>query len=307
MIKKILFSAPSSDSVHNISGVIFQPDTEPKGYFHIVHGMTEHIARYEKFMTDLAELGYICFGYDNLGHGMTVNSDSELGFIAKEKGYELLAKDVKVFSDAVFEKYDKKLPYYLLGHSMGSFIVRYACEKFVSPDKLIIMGTGGPNPMAGAGLALIKLIKAVKGERHCSPLVDSIAFGSYNKRFSKEGGADPLLWLTNDEKEREKYSKDKYCTFKFSVSAMGDLIKLIKLSNRSAWFKAIPKDMPVLLVSGKDDPVGSYGKGIEKVYSLLLRNNCPVNYILYEGARHEILNDFTYIQLKTDIVDFINS
>ena len=92
------FKVLSSNGIHNLSGVVYLPEGEKKGFFHIVHGMTEHIGRYERIMSELADEGYICFGYDHLGHGMTANDDSELGYIAKERGWELLAKDVKAYS-----------------------------------------------------------------------------------------------------------------------------------------------------------------------------------------------------------------
>ncbi len=299
------FCVPSSDGKHNLAGVVYLPEGEKKGFFHIVHGMTEHMGRYERFMNDMAENGYICFGYDNLGHGKTVNDDSELGFIASKDGYLLLAKDVKVFSDAVRKSFDaeNKLPYILMGHSMGSFIVRLAAQRFVKADKLIIMGTGGPNPAAKIGLGLIALIKAVKGERHISKLIDKMAFGSYNKRFGGGSKEDPSPWLTCDEEVRKRYYADKYCTFKFTVSAMGDLIELIDITNAGAWYEALPK-MPILLVSGADDPVGNYGKGVNTVYCKLKKHGFDAISILYDGARHEILNDFTYEQVKNDILKF---
>ena len=303
------FCAPSSDGKHTLVGVVYLPEGEKKGFFHVVHGMTEHIGRYEKFMTDMAENGYICFGYDNLGHGKTVNDDSELGFIASKDGYLLLAKDVQVFSDAVRQEYDaeNKLPYILMGHSMGSFIVRVAAARNVKADKLIIMGTGGPNPAAKIGLKLIAMIKAVKGERHISKLIDKMAFGSYNKRFGGGSKDDPSPWLTCDEEVRKKYYADKYCTFKFTVSAMGDLISIMKLSNDRCWYEELPKSMPILLVSGEDDPVGNYGKGVAEVYDKLKSYGFNTECILYKGARHEILNDFTYEQVKSDILKFADN
>ncbi len=304
------FSVPSSDNIHTLAGVVYLPEKEVKGFFHIVHGMTEHMGRYDRIMTDMAEEGYVCFGYDNLGHGHTARDESELGYIAKKDGHELLARDVKLFSDAVRDKYgyqDKELPYYLMGHSMGSFITRYALEKYVKPTKYIIMGTGGKNPAAGAGLALISLVKLFRGDRYISPLIDKLAFGSYNKRFGGGTKDNPSPWLTSDISIREKYFSDGFCSFKFTVSAMGDLIRLNKITNRGAWFKNIPKDVPVLLISGENDPVGDYGKGIVQVYEGLKKQGVDAEYILYPDGRHEILNDITYEQTKTDILKFIDS
>ncbi len=300
------FKVLSSDGVHNLAGVVYEPECEAKGYFHIVHGMTEHIYRYDRFMRDMAEQGYICFGYDHLGHGYTANDDSELGYIAEKNGWDLLCRDVKIYSDAVMSEYGKDKPYILMGHSMGSFVVRVATEKYVHPDKLIVMGTAGPNPVAGAGLALISVIKFFKGDRHISKFIDNIAFGSYNNRFGGGSESDPKPWLTNDATIREKYYADKFCTFNFTVSAMGDLITLIKISNRKDWFSSIDKSMPVLLVAGEDDPVGDYGKGVQTVYDNLKAHGVDAQCILYPKARHEILNDFTYDDVKRDIVEFVS-
>ena len=299
------FSVLSSDKIHKLAGVIFVPDGEAKGYFHVVHGMTEHMGRYEPFMRSMAEDGWICFGYDNLGHGRTVNDDSELGFIAPKKGWDLLCKDVKVFSDAVMSEYgNADMPYCLMGHSMGSFIVRLASEKYVRPDRLIVMGTGGPNSAAGIGLVLIEIVKLLRGRKRVSKLLYKIIFGNYNKRFEGELAEAPSPWLTTNKEIRKNYSHDKYCTFKFSSSAIGDLVRVMKYSNRGAWYKNLPKDMPVLLVSGEEDPVGNYGKGVRSVSDKLKKQGIETKCLLYKGARHEILNDFTYEDVKNDIMEF---
>ncbi len=306
------FKVKSSDGVHTLAGAVYLPEKNEnaKGFFHIVHGMTEHIGRYDRFMSEMAEEGYICFGYDHLGHGYTAKDDSELGYIASRKGDDLLCRDVKVFSDAVIAKYSKrygKLPYYLMGHSMGSFITRLAVEKYVHPDKYIIMGTGGKNAAAPAGLAVIAVIRLFCGEKHISPLVDKLAFGSYNKRFGGGTPDDPSVWLTNDEDVRKKYYADKFCTFKFTVSAMGDLIRMNKSSNRAAWYKNMPKSLPILLVSGEEDPVGNYGKGVREVCDKLKKSSHNALCIIYPKARHEILNDFTYGKVKADILAFLTA
>ena len=302
------FLCPSSDGIHTLVGRVYIPEGEIKGFFQIAHGMTEHIGRYDRIMTDLTEEGYLCFGYDHLGHGKTAKDKSELGFIAKKRGWELLAKDVKQFSDAVRNEFDMQndLPYFLMGHSMGSFVVRVSAESFANPDKLIVMGTGGSNPASRAGIALTDVIKFFRGAKYISKLVDKLAFGSYNGRFKNDSDFNSKSWLSTDQEIRNKYLEDDYCTFKFTVSAMGDLMRLLKRCNRAAWFKNIRSDMPILLVSGEDDPVGGFGQGIRQVESRLKKQGKQVECILYKGGRHEILNDFTYGDVKNDVLSFIS-
>lgn len=304
-VEKKYFEVPSSDGVHTLQAVVYLPTGAKKGLFQVVHGMTEHIDRYEKFMTLLAERGFVAFGHNHLGHKGSVRTDAELGFIAHRGGAELLVADVRAVYSAVCDTWGEKgLPYTLMGHSMGSFVARLAAQKHVHPDRLIIMGTGGANPAAGAGLALVALIKGLRGERHVSGLIDGIAFGSYNKRFGGGTKEDPKPWLTTDEAVRARYYADPYCTFPFTVSAMGDLIRLIKESNRAAWYKRLPRELKVLLVSGAFDPVGNYGKGVREVHRGLQKTGHDADCILYDGARHEILNDFTYDAVCADILRF---
>ena len=308
-VTKREFKVLSSDKKHKLAGVIYLPEGEAKGFFHIVHGMTEYMGRYERFMQDMAASGWICFGYDHLGHGHTAIDDRELGYIAKKDGWKILVKDVEVFAEAVFAEYGGRragMPYCLMGHSMGSFIVRLAAEMYVKPDRLIIMGTGGSNPLSPAGIALAETVKLFKGDKHISKLVGDLAFKDYNSKFADELKNAPAPWITTNFDVRKKYAADKFCTFKFTVSAMCDLFRLLQYSNRGAWYKKLSADIPVLLVSGEDDPVGNYGKGVFEVYQKLKANSARarVDCILYEGARHEILNDFTYGTVKKDIIEF---
>ena len=306
-IEKREYKVLSSDGVHQLAGVVYLPKGEPVGFFHVVHGMTEYIGRYEKFMTEMAEHGWICFGYDHLGHGHTVNDAGELGYIAKKDGWRLLVADVHRYAEAAMAEFgpeNKELPYVLMGHSMGSFIVRLATETCVHPDRLIVMGTGGPNPVAGIGLVLIKVIKALRGDRHISKLLDDVAFGSYNDAWGGGTEVDTDPWLTSDVSVRMRYYADPLCTFKFTASAMGDLVTLTKESNRKAWFTNMPKDIPVLLVAGQDDPVGDFSEGVKKVHEGLLKAGVKSKMKIYENARHEILNDISYNDVVRDILAF---
>ncbi len=304
---KTPFTALSSDGIHTLQGLVYEPQGPARGFFQVVHGMDDYIGRYVPIMEAAAQAGYICFGYDHLGHGHTAQSGEELGYFAPKNGYDLLCRDVKVFSDAVRAAYDpeRKLPHYLMGHSMGSFVTRLAVEKYVKPQKYIIMGTSGYNPAFGAGLAACVILKALKGERHVSPLLQNLAFGSYNERFGGGTPNDPSPWLTRDEAVRKAYYADPLCTFPFTVSAMEDLVRLNRDCNRKQWYENIPRELPILLLAGDQDPVGSYGKGITQVCEDLQKTGHNARYILYPDARHEILNDSTFGQVKDDILAFL--
>ena len=291
----------SSDGIHTLKGVVYLPESEPKGILHLVHGMTEYIGRYNLLMSIISTAGFIVCGFDNLGHGKTASED-ERGFIAEKDGYRFLIEDVKIFGDSVKADYPD-IPYYLFGHSMGSFIVRLAAEKYgESIDKLIICGTGGPNPAAGAGLLICDIISLFKGKRGYSGFIENMAFGSYNRKFP---GGTKYEWLTKDKKIIEAYAADPLCTFRFTLSALHDLVKLNSLCNKPEWFKNMRKNLPILLISGADDPVGDYGKGVKAVYEKLKEQGCNVQLRLYKNCRHEIHNDTCKTESTQDILKFL--
>ncbi len=296
--KKIL----SSDNKNTLSGIMYIPDGDIRGIFHLVHGMTEYIGRYEPLFENLAAAGYLCVGFDNLGHGNTARED-DLGFIASKNGWSYMVDDVKLFADSVKADYPD-LPYILMGHSMGSFITRIAVSRYNNlADKYICCGTAGSNPAAAAGLLLCKIIKAFRGERAISPFIENMAFGSYNKRFD---GDTKYEWLTKDRKVIDKYAADKLCTFHFTVSAMHDLITLIKVCNSQKCFADTNPNLPILLIAGAMDPVGNYGKGVKQVYNNYKSSgNSDVTMFLYENCRHEIHNDTCREQMTEDILKFI--
>ena len=292
---------PSSDNKHTLKGIVYLPVGTPRGIFHLVHGMTEYIGRYKALLSLVAAAGYVACGFDNLGHGETAAPD-ERGFIAEKDGYRYLIEDVKRFGDAVKADYPD-LPYYLMGHSMGSFIVRLTALKYGKDiDKLIICGTGGPNPAAPAGLLLCDIIALFKGKRGYSDFIENMAFGTYNKRFP---GGGKYEWLTKDGEIKKTYAADPLCTFRFTLSALHDLVKLNSLCNKPVWFKNMRKDLPILLISGKEDPVGDYGKGVNTVYEKLIKAGCDAQIHLYENCRHEIHNDTCKEESAQDILKFL--
>lgn len=292
----------STDNIHILRGKIFIPKGEIKGLFHIVHGMTEYIDRYDHLLSFLAGNGYIAFGFDNLGHGKTARNDSELGFIAHREGYKYLVNDVLAFTKTVKQMYPL-LPVTLMGHSMGSFICRLVAEHYGNEyQKFIFCGTSGPNPLGKIGILFTRFKKLINGEKHISKTVYNLAFGSYNKRFE---GLSDYDWLTKDRTVIDAYSKDKFCTFKFTLSAMEDLMLLLSLSNRKAWFESINEAVPIFLIAGDQDPVGNYGEGVKIVFDRLKQNGKNAKIKLYPDCRHEIHNDTCKDEMFNDILEFI--
>lgn len=302
-MQKIPKEILSKDGVHTIRGIVYLPE-DPKGIVQIVHGMVEHIGRYDDFMTYLAENGFIACGHDHLGHGKTAENETELGFFAEKGGDRLVCEDTFAFGKAVREDYPS-LPLILLGHSMGSFIARQTVRMYPNAcDALIIMGTSGKNPISALGFCTATVIETIRGKKHVSELINHVAFSSYNKRTGKENS---FAWLTCDEKEVEKHDSDPLCTFGFTVSAMRDLIRLQDQTNRKDWYANIRKDIPILIVSGAEDPVGNYGKGVEEVYSSLLAEGITdITRKIYPDMRHEILNELNRKTVYEDILTFIS-
>lgn len=294
---------PSADGVHTLRGKVFIPTGEIRGIFQISHGMAEHIERYFDFMQYLAENGFVCAAHDHIGHGKTADSEDELGYFAKKDGDVIVYRDVIAFGESLKADFPEK-PLILMGHSMGSFIARNAAIHAPSLYRaLIIMGTGGPNPLSGIGLALTRTVAKAKGEKHRSKLVQALTFGGYNKRTDKK---HPYAWLTYDEARLKKYASDTHCGFRFTVSAMHDLIKMQNTVNRQEWFESMPKTMPILLVSGEEDPVGNYGRGVRTVYEKLKGAGAKNTELkLYPKMRHEVLNELERKTVYADILAFL--
>ena len=290
----------SSDNKHELFCRVYLPEGEPKGLFHTVHGMTEHISRYDTFMRKMAEDGFICYGFDNLGHGHTAEPYGDLGYIGD---WKWMVDDVRMVSTQMKAEFGESLPCVLMGHSMGSFIARCAATPRIW-DKFIFMGTGGPNPASRAGLAVISALIKKDGERANSSLIEKLVIGSFSMPFKDEN--DNVAWLSNLIETRDSYRADKYCNFRFTLNGYYVLVKLQMLCNRSAWFKNVTKTKPILLVSGSDDPVGDFGKGVKKVYQRLKKNGRQAELKLYEGCRHEILNDLKKDEVLDDILRFVN-
>ncbi len=298
---------PSSDGINTVCATIFAPkDGEIRGIVQLSHGMTDYVGRYEALADFLTEQGFIFAGNEHLGHGRTAAEPSDLGYFAKKDGYLYVLDDLKAMNTLLHEEYPN-MPVILFGHSMGSFLARLYAEKFPETiSALVIHGTGGKNPAAPAGRALVSLLKIFFGSRHRSKFVTAVAFGSYNSRFPKEEGNN--AWLTRDVARVASRDTDPYCNFIFTLSGYHDLFTMLIECNAKRWFDDFPKSLPTLVMSGLMDPVGDYGKGVMYVHDGLKDAGVEnLSLKTYEGARHELFNEFNMDEAFADLLSFLEA
>ncbi len=301
------FHFPSATGVCEIHGAAYLPDS---GVFDTVlaihHGMAEHRKRYEGFIGYLCENGVAVYMHDMANHG-TSNTDQALtGWFGEKDGWLGLISD---FRETVLragrDNPDKKLV--VMGHSMGSFICRLYTARHPEDGfcGAVYMGTGGPNPAAAAGKALAGAIGLFRGKTHKSSLLSKMAFGTYGKRFEGRTGFD---WLTRDTEIVDRYIADPYCGFLFTVQGMHDLIEANAASNADDWYAGVPAELPVLLISGMEDPVGDYGSGVRAVAEKLEKTgHSHVTLKLYPECRHEVLNELNRGMVMADVLAWIRS
>lgn len=300
------FFYPSADGKTQIHATEWVPENV-RCVLQIVHGMTEYLKRYEDFAEYLNENGILVVGEDHLGHGESVTSDENYGYFGRPDGFGYVISDIHKLREMTHEKYPD-VPYFILGHSMGSFLTRrYLMQHGEGLSGAVIMGTGSqPKPVLSAGIFLTKLIALFKGWHHRSKLVQKIAFGAYNKKI--ENPKTSSDWLTKDEEIIREYRKDPRCTFIFTLDGFYNMFRGISYIQKKSNIAKIPKSLPIFFVAGKDDPVGSYGKGVTAVYEQYKAFGISdIDIKLYDNDRHEILNETDKETVYSDILDKINS
>ena len=301
------FSFSSASGNNSIHCRCWEPDGPVRGVVQIVHGVAEHIGRYHDFAVFLTQQGFAAVGDDHLGHGSSVNDDTELGWFAEENGWELVIRDEKTLRDMLAEKYPD-VPLILLGHSMGSFIARtYIGDHPEDFDLCILSGTGQqPLIVCRAGRFLANREIKKHGSKYKSQFLQNMAFGSYLKGIENPIGAND--WICRDEAVIRRYEEDPLCGFPGSAGLMRDMMTgLITIGGREHMAK-MNRDMPVLFIAGGADPVGNWGKDIPKVAGLFRAAGMKdVTEKLYPGARHEVLNELNREEVWNDVLSWIES
>lgn len=294
---------PSSNGVDTVYAKVYAPENKPpRGVVQISHGMAEHIGRYDAFMRFLAGNGFVVCGNDHIGHGRTAPAEG-LGYLAPRNGFDYLITDLHLLTIYIRGKYPD-IPYFLLGHSMGSFAARLYLTRYGRElAGAVISGTGAGQPLVPAAAA-VKKLSGSRGSKKPSKLLDKLAFGGFNGAVRRP--QTPFDWLSRDAQSVEAYMADPYCGFVFSASAFGDLFTGVYRANKKSAFRDTPKELPILMISGDRDPVGDYGRGVKKVYENFRQAGLEqVELRLYPGGRHEMLNEMNKEQVYEDILQFL--
>ena len=303
------FTFLSNDGKTAVHAVKWIPESgEYKAILQITHGMVEFIERYAGFAEFLTSKGYMVVGHDHIGHGQSVESQDDWGYFYEENPSDVVVEDIHKLRTLIQEE-NEGVPYFMLGHSMGSFMLRkYLTYHNEDLRGAIIMGTGFiPENMTKLALMLTSLVGKVKGSKHRSKLIQSLAFGADYKGFDMTGEKPEDSWLTKDVNIVKQYYNEPRCTYMFTVNGYKGLFEAVNYSCNVENVKKVPKKLPLFIVSGAMDPVGGLGKGVKDVYDLHKDAGAlDVTYKLYEEDRHEILNETDRQMVYEDLLSWMN-
>lgn len=301
------FYYDSRDGISKLHAVRYTPEGEDevRCVVQIVHGMAEHVERYEEFAQYLTSKGIVVTGEDHMGHGKSVGKDGKFGFFCEQDPATVLVRDVHRLKKATQIIYPN-VPYIMLGHSMGSFITRnYLFRYGTGITAAVIMGTGMPGKKTiSLSKAVTGLQKTFLGPRHVSEMINNLAFGKYNAEI--ENPRTKFDWLSRDNARVDQYIADPLCGFTFTVNGFSTLFELIARLHQVDNLERIPKHIPLLLISGTADPVGDYGRGVRRTYDSLHAVGLDnIQLKLYEEGRHELLNETNRSDVAQDIYNWI--
>lgn len=281
------------------------PEGEAKGVVQLAHGMAEHSGRYERFAQALTDAGYAVWTHDHRGHGETASRPADRGVYADDHGWDAAVEDIQAVGDAARAQHPG-LPFFLFGHSMGSFLGRDHITRYGQHlDGAVFSGTGGDQGLLGkVGQAVATLESRVRGRRATSRLMDTLTFGQFNLGFRPT--TTKFDWLSRDTDEVAKYIADPHCGEVFTAGFFADMLGGINGLPRKA--RLVPADLPVYFVSGDRDPVGGKGgHGVHEVADAFVAAGVrDVTVTLYPQARHEILNETNRDEVTADVIRWLD-
>lgn len=276
---------------------------EPKAIFVIAHGMCEYKERYENLMSYLCSNNYLCVINDHRGHGKSILSKDDLGYFY-DNNAEYIVEDLHQVINYIKDKYPN-LKVYLLGHSMGSLVVRKYLKKYDDTiEKLVVCGSPSENNLTGIAIFLTKLISFFKGDHYHSKLLQNLSIGSYDKAFKNE---EKNSWINSDNKKVKEYNDDPNSGFIFTTNGFLNLFKLLRDAYSKKGWKLSNPNLKILFIAGKDDPVivneSAWLNSMTFLREIGYQN---IDYFLYEHDRHEVLNEKNQTEVYNDLINFLN-
>lgn len=275
------------------------------GIVQISHGMAEEAGRYKRFANYLTDNGYIVYINDHRGHGKSAENINRIGILAQKDGIHCIVKDLNKLTK-IIKTENNGLPIFLFSHSMGSFAAqKYIIDYSEDIDGVILSGTNGLHGIeVDLGFLVAKVMSKIQGREKKAYLIDKLAFGGFNKKFKPN--KSEFDWLSRDFKEVEKYIENEYCGVAFSNGYFYDLFKLFKEIRNINNLKKINSKLPIYIFAGDKDPVGKFGKGVTKLYENYKKVGIEnVEFKLYSGGRHEMLNEINKDEVINDTINWI--
>jgi len=289
MVRKEELTYKSRDRQTMLHAIRWIPEGEPIAILQIIHGMQEYVDRYDEFANYLAERGILVIGNDHLGHGGSVGENGTKGFFCKEDPATVLVRDAHRLKKMTQEDYPG-IPCFILGHSFGSFVAREYITRYGTGIKgAIIQGTAFmPTGTVKSLTGLVSFLQFILGEKTRSTMVNNMAFKGYLKRI--QNPRTKFDWLSHNEESVDKYIADPFCNFVFTLNGFKTMAELLKRVQDVEKMEDIPKNLPILITGGKEDPVGSYGDALKRLYTIYT-NELHIENVelkLYDGMRHEL-------------------
>ena len=289
MVRKEELTYKSRDRQTMLHAIRWIPEGEPVAILQIIHGMQEYIDRYDEFANFLAEKGILVIGNDHLGHGKSVGDKGTYGYFCKNDPATVLVRDAHRLKKMTQEDYPG-IPCFILGHSFGSFVAREYITRYGTGIKgAIIQGTAYmPTGTIRSLSGLVNFLQFIMGEKYRSNMVNNMAFKGYLSRIPDH--KTNFDWLSHNDESIQKYIADPACNFVFTLNGFKTMADILKRVQDMDEMENIPKDLPVLITAGKEDPVGGYGEAPTRLFAIYTNElkMTKVELKLYDEMRHEL-------------------
>lgn len=277
----------------------------PEAVLQLAHGMTEHVGVYDEFATYLTQRGFAVIGNDHRGHGHTGEKSGSMGYFTERDGFDRVTDDLRAVNEWAGRRWST-VPRFLMGHSMGSMLARRYIQRYADTvDGVILMSTpGDPGVLGKLGRLLAHLEMRLRGPRHPSMFLSRLIFGGFNRRVRNPKTA--FDWLCRDPAVLAAYLADPWCGFVPGAGFYYDLLTGLQLIHDDAHIACIPKELPMLFVTGDADPVAGYGKGVERAIAQYRRHGLRrIESIMYADARHGLLHELNKAEVYQDICEWL--